>query len=64
MKGNSTHQQHVGRALSIHHTVTSHLINAFGATLTIVCLVGAIPALAQAQPKPPNILVIMGDDIG
>lgn len=35
-----------------------------GGGVLAATLVAVGPAAAQAQPKPPNILVIMGDDVG
>lgn len=40
----------------------SSLLGGFGAMLLLVFSIGATPALAEAAK--PNIVVIMGDDIG
>ena len=52
--------------MSAHRAVTNKLISGFAAVPALACLIGlAIPsAQAQTQPQKPNILVIMGDDIG
>jgi hypothetical protein len=43
----------------------SHAISAFaGAFLLVVAVATVGPAQAQSQARKPNILVIMGDDVG
>src|SRR5437588_4504078 len=40
-------------------------ITRLGAALSVVVVtLGSVPAAAQRQQRPPNILVIMGDDVG
>jgi arylsulfatase A-like enzyme len=51
------------RGMSAYRAATN-LLNGLAAALVAVCLIGLATPSAQAQARKPNILVIMGDDIG
>src|SRR5262249_19754816 len=47
------------RSMSMTRTIWLGLVAAFAALMA-----ASMPALAQQRQRPPNILVIMGDDVG
>jgi len=74
MHGNVIRPRTGERGMNLPRTVRT-LLNSLAAALAVACLIGLATASAQAQQRPqnqpapergrkPNILVIMGDDVG